>query len=64
MHRDMLKGNTFPSLTWEDVKDELYGAKTSLFYPGLKWGGMTSDISVCFKLLASIESYVNQFLMI
>lgn len=31
---------------WIDVADELYGAENSAFFPGLQWGGMTSDISV------------------
>lgn len=46
LHRDISPERQFPGLVWPDVADELYGAENSSFFPGLKWGGMMSDISI------------------
>jgi hypothetical protein len=36
----------FPGVTWEDAKNILYGAESSVLFPGLKWGGMSADIGI------------------
>ena len=30
-------------MDWQDIKNQLYGAEKSLFFPGLQWGGMSAD---------------------
>lgn len=49
MHRRVLKENRWPSLTWNSVKDILYGANQSLLFPSsVKYGGMSADTASMF----------------
>ena len=43
----------FPGVTHTDVQGILYGAEDSLFFPGLKWGGMTADPSIFLQVSAA-----------
>lgn len=38
-----LPAEAFPNTTWADSETLLYGAATSLLYPGLQWGGMSAN---------------------
>jgi hypothetical protein len=46
MYRDVLPANRFPGMAWSDVQDELYGAEKSTLFPGVLWGGMSSDPAI------------------
>lgn len=46
LHREVDAAFRFPGSSWTDIQSELYGAETSYLFPGLTWGGMTTDISV------------------
>ena len=43
----------FPNATWSDVQDILYGARSSLLFPGELWGGMAADISIYTQVITS-----------
>lgn len=45
-YRDIPESMRFPGMTWEDAKEELYGAEESVLFPGLQWGGMTADTAI------------------
>jgi hypothetical protein len=36
----------FPNATWEDASTILYGAETSILFPGVKWGGLSTDPAI------------------
>lgn len=46
LHREVDEKFRFPGSEWLDIQNELYGAETSLLFPDLKWGGMSTDTAV------------------
>ena len=44
--REIPEDTRFPGMLWEDAQAEMYGAETSLLFPGLQWGGMTADTAI------------------
>jgi hypothetical protein len=46
LHSSLPPQYRFPGLEDTDVKTVLYGAETSNLFPGLTWGGMTSDTAL------------------
>ena len=45
-HREVNPSLQFPGATWTDMKTLLYGAEQSALFPGLQWGGMTTDTAI------------------
>lgn len=46
LHREVDSTLRFPGATWTDMQTLLYGAEKSALFPGLQWGGMTTDTAV------------------
>ena len=46
LHRDVDPALQFPGATWTDIQTLLYGAEKSALFPGLQWGGMTTDTAI------------------
>lgn len=46
MHRDIPTALQWPNATWADMQTEMYGAAKSLLFPGLVWGGMSTDTAI------------------
>jgi hypothetical protein len=58
-HRDISEALRFPGVTWEDIKSILYGAETSVLFPGLQWGGMTSDTAIFLQSALNLPEYLT-----
>jgi hypothetical protein len=49
MHSDIPAASKFPGLTERDHLNILYGADASRLFPGLQWGGMSTDITILLQ---------------
>jgi hypothetical protein len=49
MHSDIPVASRFPHLTDDDHFNILYGAQDSALFPGLQWGGMSTDITILLQ---------------
>jgi hypothetical protein len=47
----------FPNATWEDASTILYGAETSILFPGTKWGGLSTDPAIYIQ--SALESTLD-----
>jgi hypothetical protein len=45
-HSDIPVQSQFPSIEIEDIHSIQYGAETSDLFPGLQWGGMSTDTAI------------------
>ena len=48
LHRAVAPERRFPGVSWADVQDMLYGARTPALYPAAqaRWGGMSADTAI------------------
>lgn len=50
LHRELLGGDAgdlvFPNTTWVDARELLYGAEQSVLFPGVVWGGLSTDPAI------------------
>lgn len=54
-HRELPSSMQFPNVTWEDMREIMYGAETSALFPGQTWGGMTADTGIFLQSAAKIQ---------
>lgn len=54
-HRELPTSMQFPNATWEDMREIMYGAETSVLFPGQTWGGMTADTGIFVQSSAKIR---------
>jgi hypothetical protein len=46
MIREIPEVSQFPEMQFADAQTVLYGAEDSVFFPGLTWGGMSTDTAI------------------
>lgn len=46
LHSDIIETNRYPGVQEEDILNILYGANDSTLFPGLQWGGMSTDTAI------------------
>jgi hypothetical protein len=56
MHREIKPNNRIPGFLWSDAQAILYGAVNSKLFQGLKWGGMSTDISALIQSKLDMNS--------
>jgi hypothetical protein len=60
LHDLLPPGLKFPGVEDEDLKSVLYGASESLLFPGLLWGGMTTDPAIFLQSALNITDVDEQ----
>ena len=58
--KDIPENIRFPGMQWEDAQTILYGAETSGLFPGLQWGGMSTDPSVFLQSTLNMSKVEEQ----
>ena len=58
--RDIPEDIRFPGMQWEDAQAILYGAETSGLFPGLQWGGMSTDPTVFLQSALNMTQVEEQ----
>lgn len=59
LHREIDEKLRFPGSTWTDMQTILYGAESSALFPGLQWGGMTTDTGIFVQSASSMNSLLS-----
>ena len=62
LFRETIPENRFPGEAWTDVQDQLYGADPSLLFPGLQWGGMSTDTAIFLQAAINMTQVSQQSL--
>lgn len=60
LHNELPVSMRFPGVEYEDIKTELYGAETSLLFPNLKWGGMSTDTAIFLQSSLNISEVEDE----
>jgi hypothetical protein len=60
LHRELPSELQYPGTHWEDIQSLLYGAESSLFFPGQQWGGMTADTAIFLQSAPAWQSRLVQ----
>lgn len=58
LHREVSGDDLqFPNSTWEDISTILYGAETSILFPSVLWGGLSTDPAIYIQ--SSLEKAMS-----
>jgi hypothetical protein len=59
LHRELAENFRFPGVAWADIQNMLYGSDSSALFPGLNWGGMSTDIAVFFQSTDKVNALLS-----